>query len=101
MSRRPYSVAAVSDEFERGVQRHPRVRTRRIQVSSARLVNSRQDAMWSIGCRSKRYFDEMSVGGQVPSHTSRPENDRPVGDLPRSNRQSSTRDLHIIRRPAK
>ena len=38
--------------------------------------------MWSIGCRFQALLRRDVGWGQVPSHTSRPENDRPVRDLP-------------------
>jgi len=75
------SVASVSLEFERGVQRHRRVRTDLGEVRPVWSKVGRTRCGASVA-GSKRSFVEMSVGGQVPSHTSGPENDRPVRDLP-------------------
>lgn len=74
-------VCPTSRSSSYGVQRHRRVRTHRIQVSSARLVNRRQDAIWNIGRRFHALL-RCDVGWvQVPSRTSMPDRHRSVGDL--------------------
>ena len=50
-----------------GVQRHRRVRTRRIQVSPPAWSTVGRTRCGASVAGSKRYFDEMAVGGQVPS----------------------------------
>ena len=64
------------------VQRHRRVRTHRISVRSAPL--GQQSAGRDVEHRLPvPALLRRDVGwGQVPSHTSRSENDRPVRDLP-------------------
>jgi hypothetical protein len=82
MSRRPMALPAFR-LGSNGVQRHRRVRTRRIQVRSARLATSRQDAMWSIGCRFHALL-RRDVDWGASAHSTRrgPKNDRPVRGLP-------------------
>ena len=47
------------------------------------MVNGRPDATWSIGCRFHALLRrDVGWGASALEHTSRPENDRPVRDLP-------------------